>query len=151
MRDLRKRTTITERDTGRARSEDRLEVMRRMLDAFNRDDVDGVIASFAEHCQIIEPFEMPDAPVQGFRGHHGIREWMANLRGTAGAEFELRTVTEAGDFWLCELASRGLSPASGIRVEWTTFAVVRIRDDKIEHVRVFLDRGEALEAAGRPE
>lgn len=143
--------TITERDTGRAMSEDRLEVMRRMLDAFNRDDVDGVIASFAEHCQIIEPVEMPDAPVHGFRGHRGIREWMANLRGTAGAEFELRTVTEAGDFWLCELASRGLSPASGVRVEWTTFAVVRIRDDKIEHVRVFLDRSEALEAAGPPE
>jgi ketosteroid isomerase-like protein len=128
-------------------SEHRPEVMRRMLDAFNRDDVDAVIASFAEHCQIIEQFEMPDAPVHGFRGHRGIREWMANLRGTAGAEFELRTVTEAGDYWLCELASRGLSPASGVRVEWTTFVVVRIRDDKIEHVRVFLDRG-SRRAAG---
>ena len=59
--------------------------------------------------------------------------------------------TEAGDFWLCELASRGLSPASGVRVEWATFVVVRIRDDKIEHVCVFLDRGEALEAAGLSE
>ena len=122
-----------------------------MLHAFNRDDVDAVVASFAEDCQIVEPFEMPDSPVHGFRGHGGIREWMANLRGTAGAEFELRAVTEAGDLWLCELASRGLSPASGVRVEWTTFAVVRIRDGKIEQVRVFLDQREAREAVGLPE
>ncbi|MFL5455006.1 MAG: nuclear transport factor 2 family protein [Myxococcales bacterium] len=132
-------------------SEDRLAVLRKMLAAFNRDDVDAVIACFAEHCEIIEPFEMPDRPVPGFRGHRGIREWMANLRGTATAEFELRAGTAAGDFWLCELASRALSPASGVRVEWTTFALVRIRDGKIEQVRVFLDRGEAHEAAGMPE
>jgi ketosteroid isomerase-like protein len=132
-------------------SDHRLEVMRNMLHAFNRDDVDAVIASFGEGCEIIEPSEMPDAPVLGFRGHRGIREWMANLRGTANAEFVLRTFTEAGDSWLCELASRGLSPASGVRVEWTTFAVVRIRDGKIEQVRVFLDRGEAEKAAGLVE
>ena len=132
-------------------SEDRLEVMRRMLDAFNRDDVDEVIASFAEDCQVVEPLEMPDSPVHGFRGHRGIREWMANLRGTAGAQFELRGATEAGDSWLCELASSVLSPASGIRVEWTSFAVVRIRDGRIEQVRVFLDRREAHEAVGLPE
>jgi ketosteroid isomerase-like protein len=131
-------------------SEDRLEVMRGMLDAFNRDDVDVVIASFAEHCQIVEPAEMPDSPVHGFRGHPGVREWMANLRGTAGAEFELRTAAEAGDVWLCELASRGRSPATGVRVDWTTFAVVRIRDGKIEQIRVFLDQLEAHEAVGLP-
>ena len=121
-----------------------------MLDAFNRDDVDAVIASFADHCQIVEPVEMPDSPGQGFRGHRGLREWMANLRGTAGAEFELRTATDAGDVWLCELASRGHSPATGVRVEWTTFAVVRIRDGKIEQVRVFLDHVEAQKAIGLP-
>jgi ketosteroid isomerase-like protein len=131
-------------------SEDRLEVMRRMLDAFNRDDVDAVIASFAEDCRIVEPVEMPDSPAHGFRGHRGIREWMANLRGTAGAEFELRTAAEAGDAWLCELASRGVSPATGVRVEWTTFAVVRIREGKIEQIRVFLDQLEAHEAVGLP-
>ena len=132
-------------------SDDRLDVLRRMLDAFNSDDVDAVVASFAEHCQIDEPSEMPDSPVHGYRGHPGVREWMANLRGTAGAEFELRTATEAGDSWLCEVASRGLGPTSGLRVEWTTFAVVRIRDRRIEHVRVFLDQREAQEAVGSPE
>jgi ketosteroid isomerase-like protein len=130
--------------------EDQVEVVRKMLDAFNRDDVDAVIASFDERCEIIEPFEMPDRPVGGFHGHRGIREWMANLRGTARAEFEPRTFTEAGDQWLCELRSRGLGQASGVRVEWTTFAVMRIRDGLIEQVRVFLDRQQALEAAGLP-
>jgi ketosteroid isomerase-like protein len=130
---------------------DRVEVVRRMLEAFNRDDVDAVIACFAERCEIIEPVEMPDRPTGGFRGHEGIREWMANLRGTALAEFEPRTFTEVGDHWLCELTSRVLGPASGVHVEWTTFAVMRLRDEKIEHVRVFLDRNQARQAAGLPE
>jgi ketosteroid isomerase-like protein len=122
-----------------------------MLDAFNHDDFDAVVASFDERCQIIEPFEMPDRPAFGYRGHDGIREWMANLRGTAKAEFEPRTFTDAGDLLLCEITSRGLGQASGIRVEWTTFAVVRIRDGKIEQVRVFLSSDQALEAAGLRE
>jgi ketosteroid isomerase-like protein len=131
--------------------EERVEVVRKMLDAFNRDDVDAVIACFDERCEIIEPFEMPDRPVRGFNGHEGIREWMANLRGTATAEFEPRTFTEADDLWLCELTSRGLGHASGVRVEWTTFAIIRLRDKKIEQVRVFLDRHQARKAAGLGE
>ena len=131
--------------------EERVEVVRKMLDALNRDDVDAVIACFEERGEIIEPFDMPARPVRGFHGHEGIREWMANLRGTAAAEFEPRTFTEAGNLWLCELTSRGLGHASGVRVKCTTFAILRLRDQKIEQVRVVLDRDQALEAAGLGE
>ena len=52
-----------------------------MLDAFNRGDVDGVIAMFDEGCVVEEPPAMPDSPALGFRGHDGIRG-MGNLRGS---------------------------------------------------------------------
>ena len=78
-------------------SQENVDVVRRMFDAFNRGDVDAVIATFDEGCVVEEPREMPDSPSLGFRGHDGIREWMANLRGVAGVRFEPRSFTTGGD------------------------------------------------------
>ena len=132
-------------------SQENVEVVRDMLDAFNRDDLEAVIASYEEGCEIVEPPEMPDSRVLGFQGHQGVREWMANLRGTAQAEFEPRAFTTMGDLVLCELVSRGLGQASRVPIEWTTFAVIRVRTGKIAQVRVFLSREQALEAVGLRE
>jgi limonene-1,2-epoxide hydrolase len=96
-------------------SQENVEVVRDMLDAFNRDDLEAVIASYEDGCEIVEPPEMPDSRVLGFQGHQGVRKWMANLRGTAQAEFEPRAFTTMGDLVLCELVSRGLGQASGCR------------------------------------
>ena len=79
---------------------------RAHVDAFNRDDVQAVIAAFDAGCEINEPPEMPDGPATGFHGHDGIREWMGNLRGVAEARFEPRRFTSNGDLLLCQLASR---------------------------------------------
>jgi ketosteroid isomerase-like protein len=122
-----------------------------MLDAFNRGDVPAVIATFDQSCVLSEPPETPDRPAQGFRGHDGIREWMANLRAVARVRFEPRSFTASGDVILSELASRGTGQASGVPVEWTTFAVLRMRDGKIVRAQAFLSRAEALEAAGLSE
>ena len=119
-----------------------------MLDSFNRDDVEAVVAAFDEDCEINEPPEMPDSPVVGYRGHAGVRDWMANLRGVAGAGFELRHCEPSGDSLLCELASSGLGPASGVPVDWTTYAVVELPGDQITRIHVFLSRAEALAALG---
>ena len=94
-------------------SEENVELVRGMLDAFNRDDVDTVVAAFEEGCEIKEPLEMPDSPATGYRGHDGIRAWMGNLRGVAGAGFEPRRFTPSGDVLLCELASRGVGLRAG--------------------------------------
>jgi len=36
-------------------SQEKVEVVRDMLDAFNRDDLEAVIASVEEGCEIVEP------------------------------------------------------------------------------------------------
>jgi len=89
-------------------SEDRLEVMRRMLDAFNR-------------------LKCRTHPFTAF---------------AATAAF--------GSGWRT-CAALPVPSSSSELLPRQAISVVRIRDDKIEHVRVFLDRGEALEAAGPPE
>lgn len=129
-------------------SQENVKVVRCMLEAFNRGDVDGVIATFDEACSVEEPPEMPDSPSAGYRGHDGIREWMANLRDVAGVSFEPRSFTTSGDAVLSEWASQGLGQGSGVPVEWTSFAVLHIRDGKIARAQAFLSRDEALAAVG---
>jgi ketosteroid isomerase-like protein len=130
-------------------SQDDVEAVRRMLEAFNRDDVEAVVAAFDEDCELDEPPEMPDSPATGYRGHDGIREWMGNLREVAGAGFEPRSITPSGgDLLLCELVSRGLARGSELPIEWMSFAVIEMRHGRIARIRAFLSRDEARLATG---
>jgi ketosteroid isomerase-like protein len=129
-------------------SEENVELVRRMLDAFNSGDVEAVVAAFDEACLVEEPREMPDRPAEGFRGHDGIREWMANLHGVGEISFEPTSMTSSRDLVLMELNSRGRGEASGAPFEWTTFAVVHVGGGKITRVQAFLGRDDALKAAG---
>ncbi|MGH2926048.1 MAG: nuclear transport factor 2 family protein [Solirubrobacterales bacterium] len=132
-------------------SQENVEVIRGMLAAFNRGDVVAVIAAFDRDCALDEPWEMPDSPRSGFRGHDGVRDWMTNLREVVGVRFEALGFTTIGDVIVGEFAARGLGQASGVPVEWTTFAVVRMRDRKIMRAQAFLTKDEAVQAAGLPE
>ena len=132
-------------------SHENVKVVRSLVDAFNRDDIDTVLAAFDQSCEIDEPPQMPDSPATGYLGHKGVREWMGNLRGVGGIGFELRSSTPLGEVLLCELASRGLGRGSEVPIEWMTFALFHMRRGKIVRIRVFLSREEALEAVGLSE
>lgn len=132
-------------------SRENMEVVLALLDAFNRDDTDTVLAAFDEGCEIDEPPQMPDSPATGYRGHDGVRQWMGNLREVGGISFELRNATPSGNALLCELASRGQGRGSDVPIEWMTFAAFDVGHGKITRIRVFLDRAEALEAMGFSE
>jgi ketosteroid isomerase-like protein len=71
-----------------------VEIVRNLLDAFNRGDVEAVVAAFAEDGVVEEPPEVPDRPALGFRG---IREWMTNPHDVAGVHFEPRSFRTSGD------------------------------------------------------
>ena len=129
-------------------SQDNVDVIERMLDAFNRGDVESVVAAFDEDCEVLEPLEMPDRAASGYRGHDGVRRWMANLRESVHVEFEASTIAAGNDVVLSEWTARGLGDASGAPIEWATFVVIRLRDGRIVQGQAFLDRDAALEAAG---
>jgi ketosteroid isomerase-like protein len=125
------------------------DLIRHMLDAFNRGDADAVVATFAEDCELHEPPEMPDRLDAGFRGQAGIRAWMRNLREFGGVRFEPTALTVTGDALIAELASSGRGQAGGVPFAWTTFAVIEARDGRLTCVRAFLTRDEAVAAAAR--
>ncbi len=124
------------------------QILRRLVDAFNRGDVAGVIAALDEECELAEPPEMPDRSARGFRGHAGIREWTVNLRETGGVQFEPRSFRVSGDLVVSEWAGSGRGQASEVPFEWTTVVVFRMRDGKIARAQAFLSATEVLEAAG---
>ena len=128
-------------------SQANVDVVRTMVEAFNRGDLAAVTAAFAEDCRVDEPPEMPDQPAGGYRGRDGVGEWMMNLRDLLGIRFEPIGLEARGDVVVSELVGRGLGQASGAPVEWTTFVVIEVRDGKIVRVRAFLSREQALAAA----
>jgi ketosteroid isomerase-like protein len=132
-------------------SQENVEIVQRMFEAFNRDDYDAVVAAFAEDCELHEPPEMPDRLALGFRGHEGIREWMGKLRGIADVRFEPHDFSVRGDVIVSELTASGRGQASGVPIQWITFTVLHMRDGEIARAEAFLTMAEALEAAGPSE
>jgi ketosteroid isomerase-like protein len=128
----------------RPMAQDDVATLQSLIEAFNRSDVDAVLALCAEDCTIEEPPQMPDSPVKGYRGHDGVREWLGNLRGVGGVSFELDSTTPLGDGLLGELKSRAHGRGSDMPIEWRTFAVFELRGDEIARIRVFLSREEAV-------
>jgi ketosteroid isomerase-like protein len=141
----------SKRDTPQAMTKENVEVVRRMVEAFNRDDSDAVVAAFAQDCELHEPPEMPDRLPRGFRGHDGIREWVGKLRGIADVRFEPRDFSVTGDVIVSEWAAHGRGQSSGVPIQWSTFTVLRMREGKIARAKAFLTMAEALEAAGLDE
>ena len=86
-------------------AEENADVIREMLKAFSRGDVDGVLAGFDPRCELHEPPEMVETA--GYHGHDGIRAWMANLRQVGGIVFEPVHFSGSRDIVVCEVAGRG--------------------------------------------
>jgi ketosteroid isomerase-like protein len=133
-------------------SQENVEILRRSFDAFNRGDDDAFIATWHPEGELYELVGIPDAP-DVYRGHDGVREWLANARSTIGEDFQMepRDFTPVGEKVLAEIVGSGVGEGSGVPVEWTTYIVLWMRNGKIARTRAFLQRDEAFEAAGLSE
>jgi len=120
-------------------------LVRRVYEAWN-DQGPGVLESFgADSIELVDPPQMPDS-----RSYHGRTEVLARLEEVAeavgGRYAHIDEVTPVGDEVLVSLTWRiDASPDSAILGE--VFHVVRVDAGKIERMRVFLTRDEALAAA----
>jgi ketosteroid isomerase-like protein len=132
-------------------SEERLEILRAGFDAFNRGDYESWIAVFDEDVEFHDLAETPDTGI--LRGHAGIRGWLASLQQAwgEGFQFEPRSITEADRVFVVDTRAIGVGVESGISIEMTVHIVFRFGDRKVVWGKTFMDRAEALEAAGLKE
>jgi ketosteroid isomerase-like protein len=131
--------------------EENRELLRLAFESLNRGDDDALVAVWHEDAELYGFPGVPDAP-DVYRGHDGLRAWLANLRRTFDdVRFEPKQVTLKGDVGVIEVAAAATGAGSGVPIEWSAWIVARVRDGKVAHAEAIRDRDEAFEAAGLVE
>ena len=132
-------------------SQENVEIVRGAFEAFNRGDVDAVVADFAPDCEYIPSGAIPGrADVS--RGPEGYKRWVSWLRDEFdNAHVQIHELIDAGDRVLVRLTARGRGKQSGVEASWHLWNVWTLRDGKVVHGQGFTAREEALQAAGLSE
>jgi ketosteroid isomerase-like protein len=140
----------TARDTAIAVSVENVEIVRRLIEAWNRGDYSAALAS-------IDPaIEVNVAYQSGFdgtyRGHAGLTE----LMGVFWAEFEgpsieIEEALPAGDDVVLGVRFSGRGKRSGIDVEAPAWHTWNIREGKAVRWQLFRTKQDALGGAGLSE
>jgi ketosteroid isomerase-like protein len=135
-------------------SRENVEVVRRMLQAFNDGDIEALVAE----CDPSVEWEEQSIPGVDplYRGHEGVRRWAATIRGMetelGSLEGRLERVKETDENTvIASLCFEGEGTSSGVRVPMHVHLVGTFRDGKVVRRQVFLTLAEALEAVGLSE
>jgi ketosteroid isomerase-like protein len=133
-------------------SQENVEVVRRAIAAVNDRDVDSYLACCTADVQM----ENPVTAIEGtYDGSDGIRRFFADVLDT-GPDFRvtIERLESAGTDRVLGFVRLNMSGrASGISLgnDIPSTNLYDFIDGKIKRIRIFLDRQEALEAAGLSE
>jgi ketosteroid isomerase-like protein len=125
------------------------ELLNNQFDALKQGDLDPLLAFFDPQV-VIELVDAPDP--ERYEGHDGVRKWFRDFFSVwEWIHIEAEEFIEIGDWTVVHLQTRVQGEASGVELEIPFTATHRFRNEKILHDRVYLDRAQALEAAGLSE
>jgi ketosteroid isomerase-like protein len=135
-------------------SEENVEVVRQLADAVTRGDPDAFLALCSPDVDWEENTVVFPGLRRRYRGLTELREWFDDAFGELWQEFriEVEEAVDAPDGRVLaggRLVGRGR--ASGVETELRGYWVLWLEDGKVVRRQVFLDRAEALEAAGLSE
>src|SRR5262245_40440719 len=132
-------------------SQEIIELARRGVDAFNRRDVDAMLALTDPNVEYYSRI----AELEGgepYRGHDGVRHWFDILMEIApDYNSEIEEIRAIGDTTLARVVQRGLVGEGEVPMEQTYWFLSGWQDGKNIWTRVCLSEAEALEAAGLRE
>ena len=131
-------------------SQDNVRLVERAIAAINARDIEGYLACCTENVKL----ETPMAAVGGvYEGIDGIRRFLTDVEDAVpDFRIELDGVEEVDSKRvLAFLRNSSTGRASGIRLAWPQANVYDLIDGKISHIRIFLDRQQALKAVGLEE
>lgn len=130
-------------------SQQNVELVRKFMEAFNREDYAACLKVIDPDVEWYPPPDIPNAAVA-----QGRDALIANFQDWLGAWDEYRSVPEEilegkNDTVLVFARESGRGKDSGIEVDSRRMTgVYELRDGRIVRFRAYLDRVEALEAAG---
>lgn len=130
-------------------SQENVEIVQQIYDAYERGDYEATLRVLDEE---IEFFAPPDLSGGGelVRGREAVGAAVAGWLGMwDDYRFELRELLDAGEHVLATGWQTGRGKASGVAVFEEIFSVWTLRRGRVVGQRMFRDKQQALEAAGR--
>jgi ketosteroid isomerase-like protein len=131
-------------------SQENVEIVKRAIAAVNERDVEGYLSCCTNEIKLSTPL----VEIAGvYEGPDGIRRFFADV-GDTGPDFQLtieRLEAIGPDRVLAFMRVAATGRASGIPQDARTGNVYDFANGKIERIRIFVDREQALEAAGLSE
>jgi uncharacterized protein len=130
-------------------SQENIEVVRRCYEDYLSGDIEAALAAFDPEVSF-ELELMPEG--EAFRGREGVDEAMRTWREMFDDwRFEIEEMIDAGDRVLVLGTEFGRGKGSGVEIEQPRFNVWWLRNGRVVRYRSYLDRDQALEAAGLRE
>jgi ketosteroid isomerase-like protein len=128
-------------------SQENVTLSYELADAFNRRDIDAVLAMFHPDVEFIS--RLREAEGGGaYHGHDGIRSWWQDLLGIApDFEVENEEVRDLGEVTVTRQRNRGHGAASGAPMEQMIWHAMEWRDGKAIWWRACPSEAAAIEAA----
>jgi ketosteroid isomerase-like protein len=122
-----------------------VEIFQSLIEAFNRDGVDGVLPYYTDDAEVYDP----DLPPGTYRGREAIGRVIEMLvSGFEDVEIRDFRLLPAGDRVVALLHTRSRSERDDLEVETRDAHTITFRDGKITYWRLYLDQVEALTDAG---
>ena len=130
-------------------SQENVELAHRSVDAFNRRDLDALLALMDEDVEGVPPL----ASMEGnYHGHAGIRRWWESLfEDLPDFAIEVVEVRDPGDLTVAVVRNRAHGAASAAPVEQRLWIVGEWRNGKAIWWHTFRSEAEALKAMGLEE
>ena len=131
-------------------SQENVEVVRKLIDAFNRGDMDAWLGFLSPEV-VWESLALPGFR-NVYRGRAEAREWIEQLLEVFDFHLEIDEIRALSDDRVLMAASvRGRGRGSGLPLERQSWEVLLVADGLITRRQVFWTKDEALEAAGLSE
>jgi len=129
--------------------QENIEVVKRAITAINEQDVDAYLPLCTPDFELINPI----AAIEGSnKGEHGVRAFFDSIReGATKFEMEIERLEALDDDRVLAWLTLDVESKGGFPQSQPLTNLYELRDGKLSRVRVFFDRGEALEAAGLSE
>jgi ketosteroid isomerase-like protein len=130
-------------------SRENVELVRRAIAALNDRDVDAYLALCTPDIELVSPV----APLEGANtGPEGIRQFFSALdEGATLFRLDIEELQPVGANRVVALLRLAFESKGGIPFPQRLTNVYDLVEGKLKRVRVYLDRAEALEAAGLKE
>jgi ketosteroid isomerase-like protein len=128
-------------------SHENVELARRVTDAFNRRDLDGLLALMDPDIEFA-PFEIALAGGEPFRGHDGVRTWLEEAFAIfPDIRAELGDIHDLGAAVVASGRLHGQGSESGASFDRPLHMAEEWRDGKVVWWYAYATEAEALDAA----